>query len=199
MNVQIQSVKFDADKKLIEFVENKMSKLERFTDRATGAEVILKLDKDFEKGNKVATITLHMPGEDMVAEHRAAPSRRRSTRRSTHETPDREIQGEGEIAARRHAWRREESSTRIPPRSPFPESAPAASAAIPLLYEVPAPCEKTDTMPVGGGGAIHGNFFPAKRTTCRFFIYICLEDIFEEKHVQQPHGSELVVALIGFK
>jgi hypothetical protein len=43
------------------------------------------------------------------------------------------------------------------------------------------------------------NFFPAKRTTCRFFIYICLEDIFEEKHVQQPHGSELVVALIGFK
>ena len=71
MNVQIQSVKFDADKKLIEFVENKMSKLERFADRATGAEVILKLDKDFEKGNKVATITLHMPGEDMEAEHRA--------------------------------------------------------------------------------------------------------------------------------
>ena len=33
MNVQIQSVKFDADKKLIEFVENKMSKLERFRPR----------------------------------------------------------------------------------------------------------------------------------------------------------------------
>jgi hypothetical protein len=56
-------------------------------------------------------------------------------------------------------------------------------------------------MPVGGGGPVQSvrNFFPAKRTTCRFFIYICLEDIFEEKHVQQPHGSELVVALIGFK
>ena len=67
-------------------------------------------------------------------------------------------------------------------------------------------------MPVGGGGQSVRNFFPAKRTTCRFFIYICLEDIFnnisfymkpkkiiEEKHVQQPHGSELVVALIGFK
>ena len=71
MNVQIQSVKFDADKKLIEFVENKMSKLERFADCATGAEVILKLDKDFEKGNKVATITLHMPGEDLVACHQS--------------------------------------------------------------------------------------------------------------------------------
>lgn len=71
MNVQIQSVKFDADRKLVEFVENKMSKLERFADRTTGAEVILKLDKDFEKGNKVAVITLRVPGEELVAEHRA--------------------------------------------------------------------------------------------------------------------------------
>ncbi len=71
MNVQIQSVKFDADKKLIEFVELKMSKLDRFADRATGAEVILKLDKDHEKGNKVATITLRMPGDELVAEGRS--------------------------------------------------------------------------------------------------------------------------------
>ena len=71
MNVQIQSVKFDADKRLVEFVNAKMTKLDRFAERSTGAEVILKLDKDHEKGNKFATITLHMPGEDMVAEHRA--------------------------------------------------------------------------------------------------------------------------------
>ena len=55
MNVQIQSVKFDADKRLVEFVENKMDKLDRFAVRSTGAEVILRLDKDFEKGNKIAT------------------------------------------------------------------------------------------------------------------------------------------------
>lgn len=71
MNVQIQSVKFDADKRLIEFVEAKMAKLDRFADRSTGAEVILKLDKDHEKGNKFATITLRMPGEDMVATEQA--------------------------------------------------------------------------------------------------------------------------------
>ena len=69
MNVQIQSVKFDADKRLVEFVENKMDKLDRFAERSTGAEVILRLDKDFEKGNKIATVTLHMPGEDLVACH----------------------------------------------------------------------------------------------------------------------------------
>ena len=48
-----------------------MSKLDRFADRATGAEVITKLDKDDEKGNKVVTVTLHMPGTDPVAEGRA--------------------------------------------------------------------------------------------------------------------------------
>ena len=71
MNVQIQSVKFDADKRLVEFVENKMDKLDRFADRSTGAEVILRLDKDHEKGNKIATVTLHMPGEDLVACHQS--------------------------------------------------------------------------------------------------------------------------------
>ncbi|MDE7305546.1 MAG: ribosome-associated translation inhibitor RaiA [Alistipes sp.] len=71
MNVQIQSVKFDADKRLVEFVNAKMAKLDRFAERSTGAEVILKLDKDHEKGNKNATITLHMPGEELVAAHQA--------------------------------------------------------------------------------------------------------------------------------
>lgn len=68
MNVQIQSVKFDADARLVSFIEQKIAKLDRFVERATSAEVILKLDKDFEKGNKVATITLAVPGDELVAE-----------------------------------------------------------------------------------------------------------------------------------
>ena len=71
MNVKIKSVKFDADKKLIEFFENKMAKLERFVDRTTGAEVILKIDKDPEQGNKVATIKVDVPTETLVAEHQS--------------------------------------------------------------------------------------------------------------------------------
>lgn len=71
MNVQIQTVKFDADKRLVDFVTHKMEKLDRFAERSTGAEVVLKLDKDPEKGNKIATITLHMPGEELVANHQA--------------------------------------------------------------------------------------------------------------------------------
>ena len=71
MNVNIQTVKFDADKRLVEFVEHKLGKMDRFAERSTGADVVLKLDKDFDKGNKVATITLHMPGSDLISEQRA--------------------------------------------------------------------------------------------------------------------------------
>ena len=70
MNIEIQSVKFDADKKLVEFVEKKMAKLDKFAEKATSSNVIMKLDKDNEKGNKVVTITVAMPGEDLVAENR---------------------------------------------------------------------------------------------------------------------------------
>lgn len=71
MDVKIQSVRFDADAKLLAFVESKMAKLERFADRATGSDVIMKLDKDHEKGNKVVTITLRLPGDELVAECQA--------------------------------------------------------------------------------------------------------------------------------
>lgn len=70
MNVKIQSVRFDADKKLVDFVNAKMAKLERFAEDAIGAEVIMKVDKDHDNGNKVATIKLAVPGNDHVAEAR---------------------------------------------------------------------------------------------------------------------------------
>ena len=70
MNVKIQSVKFDADKKLIDFVTGKMAKLERFAEDAVSAEVIMKVDKDNDRGNKVVTIKLRMPGEELVADVR---------------------------------------------------------------------------------------------------------------------------------
>ncbi len=71
MNVNIQSVKFDAGKQLLEFVEKKMSKLDRFAEKATGVDVTLKLDKDSEHGNKLAGVVLHIPGGDIVTEQRA--------------------------------------------------------------------------------------------------------------------------------
>ena len=48
-----------------------MSRLEKFEGHSTGVDVVLKLDKDSEKGNKLALVTLHVPGADIVSEQRA--------------------------------------------------------------------------------------------------------------------------------
>ena len=71
MNVQIQSVKFDASKALIEFIEKKLAKLDRVAAEATGVDVVLKLEKDDEVCNKIAVITLRMPGGDIRVEEQA--------------------------------------------------------------------------------------------------------------------------------
>ena len=71
MNVQIQSVKFDASQKLIEFIEKKLDKLDRVAEQATGLDVVLKLEKDDEVGNKIAVVTLRMPGGDIRVEEQA--------------------------------------------------------------------------------------------------------------------------------
>jgi putative sigma-54 modulation protein len=71
MNIQIQSVKFTADKKLVDFVEEKVSKLERYVEDIVAAEVTLRLDKDPEHGNKVAVVQLNVTGDTLVAERQA--------------------------------------------------------------------------------------------------------------------------------
>lgn len=68
MKVQIQSVHFNADQKLIDFAQTKLDKLERFDDSLSWGEVILKLDKDNDNGNKV--VVLKVSG-DLTAERRA--------------------------------------------------------------------------------------------------------------------------------
>lgn len=70
MNVKIQSVKFDADMRLIEFIQAKMDKMDRFVENAIGAQVTLRIDKDDELGNKVAIVKIDVAGGDLVAERR---------------------------------------------------------------------------------------------------------------------------------
>ena len=67
MNIQIHSVKFDADRKLIEFVTGKVNKLSLYSDDIVSAEVFLRLDNDQEKENKVAEVKLEYPGGPLFA------------------------------------------------------------------------------------------------------------------------------------
>ena len=65
MNVTINSVKCKADPKLEKFVGDKVAKLERLVDNATKCEVFLKVDKPESDNNKIAEISLTLPGQTL--------------------------------------------------------------------------------------------------------------------------------------
>jgi len=67
MNIQIHSVRFDADKKLIDFVHQKLGKLSQFSENIVSAEVFLRLDKDQDRENKVTEVKLEYPGGPLFA------------------------------------------------------------------------------------------------------------------------------------
>jgi putative sigma-54 modulation protein len=67
MNIKIQSVHFDADKKLLDFVTEKVSKLEKYYEEIVSAEVILRIENDSDMDNKFAEIRLEIPGNDSFA------------------------------------------------------------------------------------------------------------------------------------
>jgi putative sigma-54 modulation protein len=68
MNIRINAVRFDADTKLVEFIEKKVSKLGRYFDDIINAEVYLKLDNNPELENKIVEIKLDVPGSDLFAQ-----------------------------------------------------------------------------------------------------------------------------------
>lgn len=67
MNVQINAVKFKADKKLEDFIQNKVNKLTQFYDGVIGSEVTLKVDASEKPENKITEIRLKIPGNDLFA------------------------------------------------------------------------------------------------------------------------------------
>ncbi|MCZ2459885.1 MAG: HPF/RaiA family ribosome-associated protein [Chitinophagales bacterium] len=62
MNVNIQTVHFDADNKLVEYVHQKLQKLLLFNDRIVKVNVFLKLDNVAHNiKDKIAEIRIHVP------------------------------------------------------------------------------------------------------------------------------------------
>ncbi|MBK5719320.1 ribosome-associated translation inhibitor RaiA [Dysgonomonas sp. Marseille-P4677] len=67
MNIVIQSVHFDASTQLKEFIEKKLSKLDKFSDLIVDAEVILKVTKPEVANNKEASIKLNIKSGELFA------------------------------------------------------------------------------------------------------------------------------------
>jgi putative sigma-54 modulation protein len=63
MNVNIQTVHFDADAKLTDYVNKKLEKLSTFQERITNIDVYLKLDNVVHQiKDKIAEISVLVPG-----------------------------------------------------------------------------------------------------------------------------------------
>lgn len=67
MTINIQSVHFTADRKLLEFVQEKAEKLGTFYDGIISTEVTLRLDKSSTSENKIAELKLLGRGYDFFA------------------------------------------------------------------------------------------------------------------------------------
>ncbi|MFN0276593.1 MAG: ribosome hibernation-promoting factor, HPF/YfiA family [Chitinophagales bacterium] len=62
MEIKVQSIHFDADDKLLNYINTKLSKLSKFYDRILGADVFLKLEHGGANvRDKVVEIKLKLP------------------------------------------------------------------------------------------------------------------------------------------
>jgi putative sigma-54 modulation protein len=74
MDINVQSVHFKADQKLIDFCGKKINKLDSFFEGFIAAEIILKLDHDEDNENKVAEIKISAPANEYLFAKKQAKS-----------------------------------------------------------------------------------------------------------------------------
>lgn len=66
MKVNTQSVNFNADKKLIDFIQRRMDKLDMFYDKVIQSDVYLKVENTSDKENKIFEAKVKVPGDSFV-------------------------------------------------------------------------------------------------------------------------------------
>lgn len=67
MKTKVQSIHFDADRKLLQFIEEKVDKLTLFYDHIIDTEVFLRLDKSVTSDNKISEVKINIPGKSLFA------------------------------------------------------------------------------------------------------------------------------------
>ncbi|MFT5513211.1 MAG: putative sigma-54 modulation protein [Bacteroidia bacterium] len=65
MHVEIQSIHFKADHKLVEYIERKLSKLEQFSDAIVDSQVYLKVENNHHKDNKTVEIKVNVQNQSL--------------------------------------------------------------------------------------------------------------------------------------
>ena len=67
MQVKVQSIQFSADQKLLNFVSQKVNKLNLFFGNILVSEVFLKIIRANSNNNKLVEIKINIPGKELFA------------------------------------------------------------------------------------------------------------------------------------
>lgn len=67
MQIQTNAIHFKADAKLLDFIKEKLGKLELYSDRIIDAQVFLKLESHGQVKDKVTEIRLQVPGDRLFS------------------------------------------------------------------------------------------------------------------------------------
>src|ERR1700744_4114450 len=67
MKITVQSIRFNADRKLLDFIQKKANKLDTFYDSIISGQVYLRLENVEDESNKITEIKLMLPGVQLFA------------------------------------------------------------------------------------------------------------------------------------
>jgi putative sigma-54 modulation protein len=67
MKINLSAVHFDADQRLVDYIEKKTAKLDQFFDRIIDAHVFLKLENSGQVRDKIVELKLEVPGDTLIA------------------------------------------------------------------------------------------------------------------------------------
>ena len=66
MKVNVHAVNFIVDRKLVDFVQVRMDKLEKYYDKVVSSDVFMKVEKTSDKENKIVEVKINVPGDDFL-------------------------------------------------------------------------------------------------------------------------------------
>ncbi|CCG54082.1 Protein of unknown function [Flavobacterium indicum GPTSA100-9 = DSM 17447] len=66
MKVNVHAVNFNVDKKLVSFIEERLTKLEKFYDKVVASDVFLKVENTSDKENKIVELKINVPGDEFM-------------------------------------------------------------------------------------------------------------------------------------
>ena len=71
MKLQTQSIRFDADQKLLDYLQKKCDKLDHFFDNIIDGQVYLRLEKEGSPSLKSVDIKINVPQQELIASEKA--------------------------------------------------------------------------------------------------------------------------------